>query len=118
MALPSYDEVAEWLRSYDNRPLPAPQKRPTRKGLGRYLRDCNEDNLDLIVFPERWQRRWISCTSAYNVMLSQWGIRLPSDTFLMDKVFVAAELERIRRHAYSEEDLPPRKKAMKWAQTR
>ena len=112
--LPSYSDVYGWVHEQGLEPLPVPQKRPTRKGLGRYLRDCIEESFDPYTTP-RWERRWLACTDAYSTMLDIFDLRLPSTTFAMDRLYVRAWLEDVAKEAYSDEDLPPRKKAYKWA---
>lgn len=126
MALPEYYDVYDWVHGQGLEPLPAPTKRPTKKGLGRYLRDCLQHNADDDV--ERWQRTWFSCTTAYDVMLNRFSVRLPSTTFLDDRIKCEADLYYAR--AYDERDengnpLPEvsvdrelRRKAYRWATSR
>ena len=115
MALPSYSDIYGWVHEQGLEPLPAPRKRPTRKGLGRYLRDCIEANIDPWKYSGRWERRWIACSKAYAVMLSEFDLRLPSTTFAMDRLYVRAWLDDVAKEAYSDEDLPPQRRAYKWA---
>jgi hypothetical protein len=89
MALPSYQDIYEWAHSRGLEPAPAPNKRPTKKGLGRYLRDII---LDYSETDLRWQKVWYSCTAAYDAMLRHFNLRLPSTTFADDRITVASDL--------------------------
>jgi len=115
MALPSYQDLYQWVREQGMNPVPAPTKRPTRKGLGRYMRECLEADLDPWVLTTRWERRWTACVLAYDAMLDVFDVRLPSTTFAMDRLYVRAWLEDEAKRAYSSEDLPARRKAQQWA---
>ena len=92
MSLPSYQDVYDQLGRQGFEPPPPPTGRPTRKGLGRYARDSIEAFWPTVA---PWQRRWIACTLAYEIMLDKFDIRLPSATFTNDRIFVEQELYRL-----------------------
>jgi len=114
MALPSYQDIYQWLHEQGLEPLPCPDKRPTRKGLGRYLRDCIMYVADEDVL--RWQKRWFGCSRAYSVMLNRFGVRLPSMTFWYDKITVEHDL--MDPAIDQGEDMATRQQAMRWARSR
>ena len=112
MGLPEYSDLHQKLHERGLEPLPAPDKRPTKKGLGRYLRDCYMANANDDV--PRWQRRWFGCTVAYRDMLDL-GVRLPSTTFWYDRLTVEADLMDPEGERG---ETAVRHQAMRWARSR
>ena len=119
MALPSYSDLYEWFYVHGLMPTPVPDKRPTRKGLGRYARDTVMLNSSLLI--PRWQRRWIGCTSAYDIMLNHFDIRLPSQTFWYDRLLVDEDIQHEKDEGIrpdTSEGRTTRSQALRWARSR
>jgi len=94
MTLPTYVDLFEWMHSRGMEPLPCPGTRPTRKGLGRYLMACSYERGPFggDALPE-WRHVYLSCEWAYNVMLQVFHLRLPRDTFRIERARVEAMIE-------------------------
>jgi hypothetical protein len=92
--LPTYEMVAEALRQDGWTPLPDPQKRPTRKGLGRYAARSvlSSDPLRLARWP-RWHKLWFAARYTQFMFEEQLDIRLPSTTFSTWRLRVKLQLE-------------------------
>jgi len=84
--LPSYEEIYEWFRDVKGvaEPLPPPETRPTRKGIGRYLA-ANYERDTFIRGLSEWRRLWWSCSLAQQAALREFHIRLPRDTFAFER---------------------------------
>lgn len=87
--LPSYDEVTEVTRVVLKLTLPEdfeiPQKRPTRRGLARYIADLS---LDDTWTSKEWVRIWASAVAARDILLKRFHVKIPRDTFKQDKARV------------------------------
>lgn len=115
--LPSYEDVKLRFNEYMARPPGslAPTKRPTKKGLGRYVAQLyRRAHFDIVT--AEWWHIWMNDTRATTFMLKEFHIRLPADTFYYDKVRVSYLLSIFRHEdpqGYMQD--PHARKADRWA---
>ena len=88
MALPSYEEVYDYVHAIgmEPRPLEPYASTSTRQGLARYLRDCRLR--ELWAYEKRlepWKEMYLACQFAYASLYEQFHIRLPRSTFKLER---------------------------------
>lgn len=87
--LPSYDDVYEYLRTRGFENIGGtPTKRPTRRGLARYIYQASRNDLRAASDLPEWRRIWFSATVARDTLLTYFSVRIPADTFKYEKVRV------------------------------